>query len=977
MRGVTLAPGSDVDRSDLDETARQRLADELGAALRGEVRFDGATRGIYATDSSNYRQVPLGVITPRDETDVVRALEICRRHGAPVLGRGAGTSLAGQACNVAVVFDMSRHMNQILEVDTERRIARVQPGVVLDDLNAALRPLDLTFGPDPATHAWCTIGGMIGNNSCGTHALYAGKTVDNVEQLRIVTYAGTQMTLGAMSDDEYFVRASDDGEEGRILRDLRALRAANVDSIRTGYPDLSRRVSGFNLDQLLPEQGFHLARAVVGSESTCVLVTEATLQLSHWPRQRTLVVLGYDDIYVAADHVPALLDHPLIGLEGFDRRLVEQMRRANLNVPNLRHLPEGGGWLLCEVGADDVDELERRVEALVSSLPGDVIAVVLRDARDQHEVWQIRESGLGATAHPVGQPVNHEGWEDAAVAPAQLGRYLRGICDLWVEFGYDGAWYGHFGQGCVHTRNNFDLSSVAGLATYRRYVERAADLCVGLGGSISGEHGDGQARGELLARMYGPAMMTAFRQFKSIWDPTGKMNPGKLVDAFPLDTNLRYGPNYRRTSLNVTHFPFAEDGSMQGAVERCVGVGKCRSDVSGVMCPSFRATRDEQHSTRGRAKLLNELFQGTTTPESWRNDEVFEALDLCLSCKGCAVDCPTHVDMATYKAEFLSHYYEGRLRPRAAYALGLLPWVGRLAAPLARVVNALLGVRPTRRLLMSIAGLSPERPAPRFATPNFRRADLARRLATEASPTVVLWPDTFTDLFWPTRGVATAEVLEYAGERVVVPRQWACCGRTLYDSGMLARAKATATQVLDVLEPYLEAGLHVVVPEPSCLATFRDEIPKLLYDDPRAGRLGSLAMSLSEHLESIEWSAPEGVDLGATSLHPHCHQRAVGGTRSDQGVLEGAGYDVEVLDLGCCGLAGSFGYQRDHDELSRQIAGERFVPGIERCAESSTVVTDGFSCRLQSEHLTSVTTTSIAELLAARIRATTSPNETR
>ncbi len=970
---MTLAPGSDVDRSDLDEAARQRLAAELGAALRGEVRFDGSTRGIYATDSSNYRQVPLGVILPRDEGDVVTALEVCRRHGAPVLGRGAGTSLAGQACNVAVVFDMSRYMNQILEIDPERRIARVQPGVVLDDLNVALRPFDLTFGPDPATHAWCTIGGMIGNNSCGTHALYAGKTVDNVEQLRVVTYAGTQMSLGAMSDDEYLERASNDGEEGRILRDLRALRAANAASIRTGYPDLSRRVSGFNLDQLLPEQGFHLARAVVGSESTCVLVTEATLHLSARPLHRTLVVLGYEDIYVAADHVPALLDHPLIGLEGFDRRLVEQMRRANLNVPNLRYLPEGGGWLLCEIGADNATELLRRVEALLTSLPAGVDAVVLADARDQHEVWQIRESGLGATAHPVGQPVNYEGWEDAAVAPAQLGRYLRGIRDLWAEFGYEGAWYGHFGQGCVHTRNNFDLSSVEGLAQYRRYVERAADLCVSLGGSISGEHGDGQARGELLTRMYGPTMMSAFRQFKSIWDPTGKMNPGKLVDAFPLDTNLRYGPNYRRTSLSVTHFPFAEDGSMQGAVERCVGVGKCRSDVSGVMCPSFRATRDESHSTRGRAKLLNELFQGTTTPESWRNDEVFEALDLCLSCKGCAVDCPTHVDMATYKAEFLSHYYEGRLRPRSSYTLGLLPWVGRLAAPFAKLVNAVLGSSVTRPLLMRLAGLSPVRPAPRFASPNFRRSDLARRLGNETSATVVLWPDTFTDLFWTARGAATAEVLEYAGERVIVPRQWACCGRTLYDSGMLASAKVTATRVLDVLDPYLEAGLHVVVPEPSCLATFRDEIPKLLSTDPRAVKLASLAMSLSEHLDSIQWRAPEGVGpgVGVASLHPHCHQRAVGGTRSDEAVLEGAGYEVEVLDLGCCGLAGSFGYQRDHDELSRQIAGERFVSGIERCAESSTVVSDGFSCRLQCEHLTSVATTSLAELLAAQIRAAT------
>ncbi len=975
-RTMTTRAGERVDRSGVDEGSRQRLADELAAALRGEVHFDGATRGIYATDSSNYRQVPLGVVMPLDEDDVVRAVEICRRYNAPILGRGAGTSLAGQACNVAVVFDMSRHMNEIIEIDPVRRLARVQPGVVLDDLNAAARSLDLTFGPDPATHAWCTVGGMVGNNSCGTHGLYAGKTVDNIEALTVVTYEGTRMALGALSDDEYLQRASTEGNDGRILRELRELRAEYAEIIRTGFPDVARRVSGYNLDQLLPERGFHVARAMVGTESTCALVTEVTLRLSPWPRHRTVVLLAFSDIYAAADYVPQLLTHPLIGLEGFDGRLVEQMRRSNLHVTNLRHLPAGEGWLLCEIGADEEAEVEIRVATLIASLPQSVSSVVLRDERDQHEVWQIRESGLGATAHPVGQPVNYEGWEDAAVAPEKLGAYMRGIRDLWAEFGYTGAWYGHFGQGCVHTRNNFDLSSVPGLASYRRFVERAADLCVSLGGSISGEHGDGQARGELLSRMYGTTMIEAFRKFKTIWDPSGMMNPGKVVDAFPLDTNIRYGPSYRRSLLNVTTFPFAQDGgTLQGAVERCVGVGKCRSNDAGVMCPSFRATRDEKHSTRGRAKLLNELFQGETTPESWRNDEVFEALDLCLSCKGCAVDCPTHVDMATYKAEFLSHYYAGRLRPRAAYALGLLPWIGRRASRVARLVNLMLSRPSSAKILKSLAGLSVERPAPPFARPTFRRTDVGRRLGTEANPTVVLWPDTFTDLFWPDRGVATAHVLSAAGERVVVPRNWACCGRTLYDSGMLKRAKASASDVLDILEPYLAAALPVVVPEPSCLATFRDEIPKLLFADPRAALLAAQSRSLSEYLTDVSWGPPIGEDSEKLSLHPHCHQRAVQGTDADRDVLTRAGFDVEVLDLGCCGLAGSFGYQREHDVLSRVIARDRFLPGIESSAETSTVVADGFSCRLQVQHLSDVRPTSIPELLAKRLPVTSPSSE--
>ncbi len=968
---TTYRPGDDVDRSDIDETTRRELETELRAALQGDVFFDGATRSIYATDSSNYRQVPLGVVYPKDEHDVLRTMEICARHHAPVLGRGAGTSLAGQACNVAVVVDMSRHMTQILEIDPERRVARVQPGVVLDDLNAAARALDLTFGPDPATHAWCTIGGMVGNNSCGTHALRYGKTVDNVEALTVVTYQGERIELGSYDDEQLREMSEGTGDAARIARALLTLRTDFAEEIATGYPTIARRVSGYNLDQLVTEQGCHLARAIVGSESTCALVTEITVTLSPWPRHRVLVVLGYSDIYTAADDVPRLLTHSLIGLEGFDARLVDQMRRADLNTRNLDLLPPGQGWLLCEIGDDDLDATQLATQALLASLDPTVSAVAYSSAHDQELVWQIRESGLGATARPTDQPANYEGWEDAAVAPEQLGTYLRGIRELWSHFDLDGAWYGHFGQGCVHTRNNFDLSSVEGLARYRDFVERAADLCVSLGGSISGEHGDGQSRGELLTRMYSARLIEAFRHFKSAWDPKGRMNPGKLIDAFPLDSNIRYGPRYRSSNLLATHFALPQDhGSLQEAVERCVGVGKCRSDAAGVMCPSYRVTRDEKHSTRGRAKLLGELFQGATIPETWRSDEVFEALDLCLSCKGCASDCPTHVDMATYKSEFLSHYYQGRLRPRSAYALGLLPWASRVASLIPRTANAVLQGRLSRRAVMRGAGLSVERRAPRFARRSFRRGALAARLRNETDPTVVLWPDTFTDVFSPPRGEATAAVLERAGERVVVPNTWACCGRTLYDSGMLAKATATAQQLLDVLSPYVQRGLAIVVVEPSCLAAFKDEIPQLLHDDPRAHQLAAASRSLAEHLDAIEWRPRDTSPQGQVSVHPHCHQRATGGSRADVNVLMRAGFEVEVLDLGCCGLAGSFGYEASHDEVSRLIAADRFVPGITRAAGAGHLVLDGFSCDLQAQHLTPLTPTSLAELLLSVMSST-------
>lgn len=962
---MTHSPGDNLDRSGIDEATRRSLELDLVKVLRGEVHFDGATRGIYATDSSNYRQVPLGVVFPLDEEDVRQAVLVCRRYDAPILGRGAGTSLAGQACNVAVVIDMSRHMNKIIAIDAQKRRATVQPGVVLDDLNAAVRLLDLTFGPDPATHAWCTLGGMVGNNSCGTHGLYTGKTVDNVHELVVITYAGERMVVGQFDDESYRDQVSEETDGARILRELRQLRGDFDEQIRTGFPQIPRRVSGFNLEQLLPENGFNLARALVGTESTCALVTEITVVLSPWPRHRTLVVLGYDDIYTAADNVPDLLQHDLIGLEGFDGRLVDQMGRARLNVANLRHLPQGQGWLMAEVGADTEAEVDLKARQLVASLSSKIHAVILRDERAQEEVWRIRESGLGATAHPPGQPVNYEGWEDAAVAPEQLGRYLRGIRELWDEFGYEGAWYGHFGQGCVHTRNNFDLSSVEGLRSYRSYVERAADLCVSLGGSISGEHGDGQARGELLERMYGPGLLEAFRRFKAAWDPLGRMNPGKVIDAFPLDTNIRYGPKYRKSLLVSTAFSFANDGgSIQNALERCVGVGKCRSEAGGVMCPSYRATHDEKHSTRGRAKLFGELFQGETTVESWRNKELFDALDLCLSCKGCATDCPTQVDMGTYKSEFLHHYYARRLRPRSSYAMGLLPWTGRVATRMPRVVNAALRNRVSSAILKWMGGISQQRALPRFARTNFRRSPLARELRNEENPTVVLWPDTFTDLFIPVRGIATVQVLRQAGERVTVPKKWACCGRPLYDSGMLTLAASAGRDVLDVVEKYLSLDIPIVVPEPSCLATFRDELPKLLPNDPRAAKLATLSRSLAEHLEAISWTPPLMSTGRTVSVHPHCHQRAVQGIASEVRILADSGFDVKTLDLGCCGLAGSFGFEKDHDELSRQIARDRFAPGIERSSLEGPVILDGFSCQLQANQLTNVVTTSSSELLA-------------
>lgn len=951
-------PGRRVDRSTVGEATRLALSTALQQRMRGQVSFDSGTRAAYATDSSNYRQVPLGVVFPVDADDVAAALEICGEHDAAVLGRGGGTALAGQTCNVGVIFDMSRHMNQILEIDPERRIARVQPGVVLDNLRDAAETYGLTFGPDPATHAWCTIGGMIGNNSCGTHALYAGKTVDNVARLQIITYDGERLDVGPTDNEELQSIIAGGGRRGEIYAGLVEIRDRYGDLVRERYPDIPRRVSGYNLDELLPDKSFDVARALVGTESTCVLVTEATLHLVTSPQHRRLVVLGYPDIFIAADNVPGVLEFSPLGLEAIDDTLVRQMVRSKLNLEALPLLPDGSGWLFVEVGSDDPGEADELAARLAKHAPGSPTVRSYADPADQKNVWVIRESGLGATAMPPGEPMNHEGWEDAAVPPERLGEYLRKLTALWREYGYSGALYGHAGQGCMHNRNNFDFATAEGLRNFREFIERAADLVSSLGGSISGEHGDGQGRGELLERVYGAELVDGLRAFKSLWDPRGRMNPGKVVDAFPLDTNLRHGPDHHHSDLGPTAFSFPDDdGVMAAAVGRCVGVGRCRRDDTGVMCPSYRATRDELHSTRGRAKLFEEMFRGDVTESSWRNEDVRQALDLCLSCKGCKLDCPTHVDMATYKSEFMSHYYKRRLRPRVDYALGLLPWVSRLATRMPRLANLVARNTTVRQL----GGVTTDRPPPRFARKSLRR--WAKRRSPARTPDVVLWPDSFTDAFTPDAGRAAVLALEKLGSQVAVPTSWACCGRTLYDSGMLDLARRSLRRVLDVLEPY--GDVPVVVPEPSCLAAFRDELPALLPEDPRARSLARRAVSLAEHLVASGAELPTHPAAGARAMvQPHCQGRSVGATSADAKVLAALGFEVQVLDEGCCGLAGSFGYNAEHAELAKQIGEISVLPAVRDAPPATIIVADGFSCATQIGQLAPRETRHLAELIA-------------
>ena len=626
--------------------AHRELELLLSKSLRGEARFDLGSRALYAADASNYRQLPVGVIFPRDAADVEAALAACRSTGAAVLPRGAGTSLAGQCVNVAVVFDYSRFMNALEDLDPEKRLARVQPGIVLDRLRDAAEVHHLTFAPDPATHSRCTLGGIIGNNSCGAHGLLGGKAVDNVESLDIVLYDGTRMTVGATSPEQLNAMIRGGGRRGQIYQGLAGIRDRYAALVREKFPRIPRRVSGYNLDELLPENNFNVARALVGSEGTCANIVSATLNLAASPPFRVLTVLGFSDPFLAADAVPRILEHKPIGLEGFDAMLVNLMRRKGLALRDIERLPEGGGFLLVEMGAWSAGEARERAELLAGaaqSWPAPPSAH-LCTPEEAASVWHIRESALGATVFVPGEPNRWEGWDDSAVPPDRLGEYLRALTALMAEYGYRSPLYGHYGQGCVHTRINFDFSTAKGTENFRAFIDRAADLVVAFGGSLSGEHGDGQARAALLPKMFGQDLVEAFRDFKKLWDPDNRMNPGKLSDAvrvYDPAENLRHGPaagpdghaaSGHGSGGEETHFLFTKDeGSFLRATERCAGVGSCRNTVNGVMCPSYRATGEEQHSTRGRAHLLYEMLAGALRQEGFRSQAVFDALDLCLS----------------------------------------------------------------------------------------------------------------------------------------------------------------------------------------------------------------------------------------------------------------------------------------------------------------------------------------------------------
>ena len=951
-------------------------AAELAAALRaaGVAGVDDSTlrRSLYASDASLYRVEPRVVVVPRHVDEIDATLAVCRELAVPLTMRGAGTSIAGNAVGPGVILDTSRHLHRIIEVDADAGTALVEPGVVQSSLQAAASRHGLRFGPDPSTHNRATIGGMIGNNACGSRALGYGRTSDNVLGLDVVTGGGERLLLGAMDGSG----STSPVLKSPVLNRLQELVDSELAVVRTELGRFGRQVSGYSLEHLLPERGFDVARALVGSEGTLALTRVARVRLVRDAPVRVLVALGYGSMVEAADAVPAVLRHAPVACEGLDARIVEviRTRRGAAAVPPL---PRGSGWLMVELVGDDPGAVAQAGRKLVADA-GALDSAVVTDAQHAAALWRIREDGAGLAGRtPAGDPA-HAGWEDAAVPPERLGAYLREFEALLTAHRLTGLPYGHFGDGCLHIRIDFPLQAAGGTGVFRAFLLEAAALAARHGGSMSGEHGDGRARGELLPFMYTPGAIGLFERVKAVFDPADLLNPGVIVRPAPLDADIRVAqarPLRHDLGLSYRH----DRGDLSMAVHRCTGVGKCRADTTtsgGVMCPSFLATRDEKDSTRGRARVLQDVVAGRL---GWDSPALADALDLCLSCKGCASDCPTGVDLAAYKAEALHQRYRRRLRPRSHYSLGMLPRWARIATaatPVTRLVNVAMRSRLLNPAVTRAAGVDRRRALPTFAEVTFRRWFAGRRprVGTPGSSAphgdVVLFVDTFTDGFSPEVGQAAVAVLEAAGYRVQVTGKQTCCGLTWISTGQLDAARRQVAATVAALVPHVRAGALVVGLEPSCTGVLRSDALELLTGDDlaAASEVAAATRTLAELLTATPgWTAPDLAGVRGVA-QPHCHHHAVMGWGPDEALLLAAGADVRRLG-GCCGLAGNWGVERGHHETSVAVAEQQLLPAVRAVGAGEVVLADGFSCRTQLESLSARRGEHLAQLLARHLRA--------
>lgn len=959
------------------------------ASVQHIVRDDLTTRAAYISDASIYRRLPAAVAEPRTVEDIRGLLALARERGWSVVSRGGGTSVAGNAIGDGLVIDTSRYFNRIISIDPNTETAVIEPGVICDQLRDAAAEYGLTYGPDPSTHSRCTIGGMVANNACGSHSVAWGTSAHNLVSVTVMLADGREVELSAGGTDD-----------SAITEALSAIRDQHRAMLRTELGQFPRQVSGYGLHYLLEEKGFDTAKAFAGTEGTCGVMTRMTVKLVRKPAHTALAVLSFDDAFDAAAAAPALRVRGVATIEGMGGDLLDALRTRPGQENAGQELPEGNGWLYCEVGGDTLEQAAERAHELqgIVDAAGKVTvrnAVVVTDAQDMRALWRIREASAGIVTRLPDGGEAWPGWEDSAVPPENLAEYLRDLYTLLAELNLRGIPFGHFGEGCVHIRISFDFNTDDGVAVYRRFITRAAELVHRYGGSVSGEHGDGRARSELLPIMYSPEALQAFREFKHVFDPDGLFNPGVLVDPDPIDRGIRPGPGARTFDITPVHAFSHDSGSVAGALNRCVGVGACRSDV-GSMCPSFVATRDEVHSTRGRMRSLAEMLRGEHLTDGWKSKETLEALDLCLSCKACATECPVNVDMATYKSEFLHHHYGEGLRsfvgrnrrPMAHAVMGWLPVLARfmnLLPGVPALTNAAMRITPLQKTVMKLGGVETQRDMITFAHKPLAAwfKDRAESHGQDLSPgddpagrsSVVLWPDSWTNFMSDGPGKAAVEVLEALGYRVLMPMGNVCCGMTWHSTGQLDALKREVSRTLNVMQPLLDAGYPVVGLEPSCTVMLQEEITELLPNDPRAKELSERTMTLgsfvANHLENGgDWPfhtlEVQGNPTQAV-CQVHCHQKSMLGYDPELKVLEKLGVAVDMVGGGCCGLAGNFGFEPGHMEVSQALGERELFPKIRAATDGTLVLADGFSCRTQISQGTDAEGLTLAEVLRAAL----------
>ena len=933
------------------------IRDRLTADIEGRCDFSDAGIALYTSDASNYRQIPLGVVFPKSIDDIITTTRLCREHNLPVLMRGAGTSQNGQTVNEAIILDCSQHLNRVLEMDIENRTVLVEPGIVCDALKAHAEQHDLTWGPDPATHSRCTLGGMIGNNSCGPRSMLAGKTVENVLELEVLTADGSRFWVGPTTDQEFQKIVARNDEQAQIYRELKAIADEYAAQIKERYPDIKRRVSGYNLDQLLPENGFNVARALVGTEGTCVSILQARLNLIRNPKHKRLIVLGFKDIFTAGDSVPDIMPFKPIAMEGLDWAIIGGLIDRNLRQAEVALLPEGRAWILTELAADNTTELEQHCQRFCKAMTASerVLSVLpVTDEKSIAGIWSIREQGASATAMSLNpeDPNPVIGWEDTAVDPMQLGAYLREFSALVKRYGYTTSLYGHFGDGCIHARIDFDTRTSHGVQHWRNFSEEIAKLVVRFGGSLSGEHGDGQAKAEFLPIMFGEELMQAFKRFKYAWDPQRRMNPGKLIDAYRMDENLRYGPDYQIPQVTTTLHFHEDPGGLGESAERCIGMGKCRAQT-GAMCPSYQATGEERYSTRGRAHLLHELLRGEVIKDSWNNSDIKDSLEHCLSCKACKTECPTQVDIAAYKAEFMAQHFKTRRRPFNHYPLAHIGTLLPKASQFSGITNFLLkGV--TGKILKRLLQIHSDKTLPALARQSFT-SSISQSCThqdkhfyysgNQENPTVVLWTDSVNNHYRPQLLQSATNVLVQSGYCVAIAKQHFCCGRPLYEYGYLDQAAKQLARLMQGFYKTLPNNTSVIVLEPSCLSVFKDELLRQYPADSHASDLSTRTQTLTDFLIGKNINPTRKLKHGV--LHLHCHDKSLSYTTGERELMTQCFDTISEPESGCCGMAGTYGIKKQTRDIGQKLFSRRLGREISEQSADTIIIANGFSCAEQ------------------------------